>query len=366
MTNGQHDQYPCLTCDLGRLSENLKVLTERCEDAGIAIAGVVKGVSAQEEIVRAFEKSNVKFIATSRVDQLRAIRRMGFVKKPLMYIRTPMLSELSDVVELSEISLESDLTVLRALNEEAGKLGRRHEVILMIDLGDLREGFWDQEEALEAAREVEFSLKNLRLAGVGVNLSCYGSVNPNTHNMQQLVDFAEEVERAIGRKLDYVSGGASTSLYLAMNGTMPDRVNLLRVGDMFFRGKTDNFTPGFLREDVFTVKAEVIECRDKPTYPVGELNVNAFGEVGHYEDHGIRRRAIVAIGRADYGNCFDLEPYMEGVTVVGASSDHTILDVEAVKDRVHVGDVLKFGIKTYGPFVYLTNTESVRIVYKRE
>lgn len=76
-----------------------------------------------------------------------------------------------------------------------------------------------------------------------------------------------------------------------------------------------------------TIKAEVIECRDKPSFPVGELGVNAFGEVGHYEDRGIRRRALVAMGRVDYGNCFDLIPRMEGIEVIGASSDHTILDV---------------------------------------
>lgn len=365
MTNDR-DRYPCLECDLNKLSANLAALCERCHDSLIGLAGVVKGVSAQEEIVRVFEESNVKFIATSRIDQLRAIRRMGFVTKPLMYVRTPMLSEVAEVAELCEISLESDITVLRALNEAAKKLGRTHEVILMMDLGDLREGFWNEEDALDAAREVEFSLDHLRLAGVGVNLSCYGSVNPNKRNMQALVSLAADIEREIGRPLDYISGGASTSVYMAVNGTMPYRINLLRVGDIVFRGKTDNFTPDFLQQGAFTVKAEVIECRDKPSFPVGELNVNAFGEVGHYEDRGIRRRALVALGRADYGNCFDLEPCMEGIEIIGASSDHTILDVEAVKDQIHVGDVLSFRIKTYGPFVYLTNTESVRIVYKRE
>ena len=105
-------------------------------------------------------------------------------------------------------------------------------------------------------------------------------------------------------------------------------------------------------------------CRDKPSFPVGELGVNAFGEVGHYEDRGIRRRALVAMGRVDYGNCFDLIPRMEGIEVIGASSDHTILDVEAVKDKVHVGDVLEFGIKAYGPMAYLTSSDGVHMVFK--
>ena len=247
---------------------------------------------------------------------------------------------------------------------EAKKQGKVHEVILMMDLGDLREGFWNEEDAIDAALEIEHELKNLRLAGVGVNLSCYGSVTPNKRNMQGLVSLASDIEREIGRKLDYISGGASTSAYMAMNGTMPYRINLLRLGDIGLRGETDNFAPDFLETGVMTIKAEVIECRDKPSFPVGELSVNAFGEVGHYEDRGIRRRALVAMGRVDYGNCFDLVPRMEGIEVIGASSDHTILDVEAVKDKVHVGDVLEFGIKAYGPMAYLTSSDGVHMVFK--
>ena len=363
MTNDRNP-YPCMECDLDKLSENLAALIERCHDSLIEVAGVVKGVSALREIVRVYEKSGVRFIATSRVDQLRAIRNYGFVTKPLMLIRIPMLSELADVVALSDISLQSDITVLRALNEEAKKQNRTHEVILMMDLGDLREGFWSEEDAIDAALEVEHTLTNLRLAGVGVNLSCYGSVKPNRRNMQALVSLAADIEREIGRRLDYISGGASTSFYMAVNGTMPYRINLLRIGDMALRGETDGFDPGFLHKDVFTIKAEVIECREKPSFPVGELTVNAFGEVGQYEDRGIRRRALLALGRVDYGNCFDLAPRMKGVEILGASSDHTILDVEDAEREIRVGDVLEFGVKAYGPLVYLTNTPSVRVVYK--
>jgi alanine racemase domain-containing protein len=358
------NQYPCVEFDLDKLAANLAALVERCHDSLIEVAGVVKAVSSLPEIVRVYEESGVKFIATSRISQMRAIREAGICKKPLMLIRIPMLSELPDVVELCDISLQSDIIVLRALNEEAKKQGKVHEVILMMDLGDLREGFWNEEDALDAALEIEHELKNLRLAGVGVNLSCYGSVLPTKRNMQGLVSLASDIEREIGRKLDYISGGASTSAYMAMNGTMPYRINLLRLGDIGLRGETDNFAPDFLETGVMTIKAEVIECRDKPSFPVGELGVNAFGEVGHYEDRGIRRRALVAMGRVDYGNCFDLIPRMEGIEVIGASSDHTILDVEAVKDKVHVGDVLEFGIKGYGPMAYLTSSDGVHMVFK--
>lgn len=165
------NQYPCVEFDLDKLAANLTALVERCHDSLIEVAGVVKAVSSLPEIVRVYEESGVKFIATSRISQMRAIREAGICKKPLMLIRIPMLSELPDVVELCDISLQSDIIVLRALNEEAKKQGKVHEVILMMDLGDLREGFWNEEDALDAALEIEHELKNLRLAGVGVNLS---------------------------------------------------------------------------------------------------------------------------------------------------------------------------------------------------
>ena len=356
-------RYPLLEIDLDKLKANLAALIERCQSLSVEVTGVVKGFSALPEAAGVYTECGVRSLASSRLSQLRALRGAGVACERVL-IRIPMLSELTDVVELSDISLQSDITVLRALNEEAKRQNKIHEVILMMDLGDLREGFWNEEDALDAAIEVEHELKNLRLAGVGVNLSCYGSVTPTKRNMQALVSLAADIEREIGRPLDYISGGASTSAYMAMNGTMPYRINLLRLGDIGLRGETDNFAPDFLKTGVMTVKAEVVECRDKPSFPVGELSVNAFGEVGHYEDRGIRRRAIVAMGRVDYGNCFDLVPRREGVEIIGASSDHTILDVEAVKDEIHVGDVLEFGIKAYGPMAYLTSSDGVHMVFK--
>lgn len=354
--------YPRFECDLDKLRENLDEITRRCGEAGIAVAGVVKGVFAREEIVRVYEQSNVGFIATSRVDQLRSMRAAGSTRKPMMLIRVPMLSELSAVIALSDVSLQSDLSVLRAADAEARRQGKRHGVILMADLGDLREGFWGEAELVDAALTVERELHSLRLLGVGVNLSCYGSVKPTPAKMEDLIRSAQAVEAAIGRPLEYVSGGASTSMYMVLDGTMPSRVNLLRIGEFgLLGGRCSDCFPEFSHKDLFTLKAEVIECRDKPSYPIGELTVDAFGHVQHYEDRGVRRRALLGVGRVDYGDPFDLIPRMRGVEIIGASSDHTILDVEAVKDQIKVGDVLEFDV-TYGTMAFLSNARGVNFV----
>ncbi|MBE7003249.1 MAG: alanine/ornithine racemase family PLP-dependent enzyme [Ruminococcaceae bacterium] len=357
------DRYPQLEVDLGKLKENLTALRERCQDSFVGVIGVVKGVNAWREVVSVFDGQGFSYLATSRVDQLQKMRAQG-VKTPLILLRVPMLSELSDVVSLADASLQSDITVLRALNAEAERQGKTHGVLLMIDLGDLREGFWSAEELVDAAVEVEQKMKRLHLLGVGVNLGCYGSILPDRRNMQGLVSLAVDVERAIGRELEFVSGGASTSAQMTLSGMMPGRVNNLRLGEICLIGSANTgFAPDFLHRDVFTLRAEVVECRDKPSFPVGQLSVDAFGHEGHYVDRGIRRRALLAIGRVDCGDCFDLKPRMPGVEIIGASGDHTILDVEEVKDQIHVGDVLEFDVN-YASLVHLTNTPGIALISK--
>ena len=357
------DRYPQLEVDLGKLKENLTALRERCQDSFVGIIGVVKGVNAWPEVVRVFDEAGFPYLATSRVDQMRRMRDMG-VKTPLMLLRVPMLTELSDVVALADASLQSDIDVLRAANAEALRQGKIHGVLLMIDLGDLREGFWSAEELVDAAVEVEQEMKGLHLLGVGVNLGCYGSILPDKRNMQGLVSLAFDVERAIGRELEIVSGSASTAMGMVLGGTMPGRVNNVRLGEICLLGSANyGCDPDFLHKDVFTFRAEVVECRDKPSFPVGQLTVDAFGHTGHYVDRGIRRRALLAIGRVDCGDCFDLKPRMPGVEIIGASGDHTILDVEEAKDRVKVGDILEFDVN-YASLVHLTNTPGVALVSK--
>lgn len=83
-------------------------------------------------------------------------------------------------------------------------------------------------------------------------------------------------------------------------------INHLRIAEAILLGKDLQVDWGirdmdYLRMDTFTLRAEVVEVRDKPTYPIGEFAIDAFGHKPVYEDRGIRRRAILALGRADVG-----------------------------------------------------------------
>jgi len=282
-----------------------------------------------------------------------------------MMIRIPMLSEAAEIVRVTDISLNSSVEVLKELNKQAGLQDKKHQVILMADLGDLREGFWDKEEMLEAALMVENDLHNLELAGVGTNVGCYGAIAPTPDKLNELVAIAEMIEEKIGRELEFISGGATSSLTTMIDGELPPRINMLRIGEGIILAidlqEYWGYDMSYLYKDVFTLRAEVLEVRDKPTHPVGKIMIDCFGKTPTYEDRGIRRRALVGIGRVDYGSPEDLVAKDENISVVGASSDHTILDVEDAGD-IRVGDTVDFKV-CYANLVYLTSSDNINKIY---
>ncbi len=357
--------YPRVEINLQYLGENVSAIVAMCETAGIDVAGVIKGVSGIPQCAKKFQEGGVKIIATSRLEQIENLRNFG-IDLPYMLLRIPMISEVSEVIRLTDISLNSEVSVLRELNREAALQNRKHEVILMADLGDLREGFWQKEKIIEASIIVENELKNLDLAGVGTNLGCYGSVDATADKLSELVDIAEIIESKIARKLKYISGGATTSLPRIMFKDMPKRINLLRVGEGILLSKYlpifFGYDFSFMHKDVFTLKAEVVEVKIKPSYPIGVISMDAFGHKPKYVDRGIRKRALVAVGKVDYNDVREITPRDEGIEIIGASSDHTILDIEDYIGQLKPGDILDFDV-VYASLVFLTSSDNVKIVF---
>lgn len=362
-------KFPRIVIDRDKLRNNCTQIVKHCEARGIAVAGVIKGAGGLPEIARLYRSCGAAQLATSRLEQMELWRREG-IPGPYMLLRVPGLSELPEVARLADYSLQSDATTLDALNSVCAEQGVTHRVIVMADLGDLREGFWDKTEMVEVCCHVEQGLDHLHLAGVGVNLGCYGAVKPTPENMGQLVDIARAVEARIGRRLEIVSGGATSSYTLVHWGTMPEGINHLRIGENILLGyDLPNLwhieDMDYLRQDTFTLTAEVIEVREKPTYPQGEFCIDAFGRKPVYEDYGVRRRALLALGRADVGELESLTPLDSGVTVVGGSSDHCILDVTDCPRSLQVGDTVSFALR-YSHLLYLSGREDVRQAFIRQ
>lgn len=362
-------QYPQLEFDLALLRSNADAVISRCRGMGIRVCGVVKGVDGLPEAARVLRAAGAAELGTSRLEQVAKCRAAG-VPGPWLLIRIPGLTELPDVVALCETSLQSEWPTLLALEEECLRQNKTHRVIVMTDLGDLREGFWDKKELVDVCERVERDLPHVQLAGIGVNLTCYGSTKPTPEKMNELVGLARQVEQRIGRKLEIVSGGATSSFTLVHWGTMPAGVNHLRIGEAILLGKDLQVDWGirdmdYLRMDALTLRAEVVEVKDKPTYPIGEFAIDAFGRKPVYEDRGIRRRAILALGRADVGELESLIPREPGLTVIGGSSDHCIVDAEDCPRRLQVGDIVEFSL-CYSHMLYATARSDMRIIFKNQ
>lgn len=362
-------QYPQLEFDLALLRSNADAVISRCRGMGIRVCGVIKGVDGLPEAARVLRAAGAEELGTSRLEQVAKCRAAG-VPGPWLLIRIPGLTELPDVVALCETSLQSEWPTLLALEEECLRQNKTHRVIVMTDLGDLREGFWDKDELVDVCERVERELPHVHLAGIGVNLTCYGSTKPTPEKMNELVGLARQVEQRIGRKLEIVSGGATSSFTLVHWGTMPAGVNHLRIGEAILLGKDLQVDWGirdmdYLRMDALTLRAEVVEVKDKPTYPIGEFAIDAFGRKPVYEDRGIRRRAILALGRADVGELESLIPREPGLTVIGGSSDHCIVDVEDCPRRLQVGDIVEFSL-CYSHMLYATARSDMRIIFKNQ
>lgn len=365
-------KYPAVILNRKAIYENASMMVKWCEENGIFVAGVIKGFNAWRAGCEEEVRAGAKMLASSRLEHLKAIKGMGLktvgeADVPTLLIRMPMLSEIDDVIENADYSLNSEIATLDALSAAATKKGKTHSVILMTDLGDLREGWITEDDLLTAARHVE-TLPGLYLAGLGTNLGCVGSITPTKDKMEELATRAEHIEQAIGRKLDIISGGASTSLMPMFDGEMPEKINMLRIGEgipISLRDQLgthhDRYPIGELRQDCFTLAAEVIELNTKPTYPIGEIGVDAFGRKKEYIDRGDRKRVILAVGRADYGDTYDIIPELEGATIWGASSDHTIVDIEDVtpeiRDNLKVGDLLTFKLR-YAAMLHLTSNST--------
>ena len=358
--------YPKLKVDLNKFRDNYRAIRELCQEQGIQVAFVIKGCNGLPKIAKVAIEEGAKIIGTSRLKQFKNLGDLGEVERLLL--RIPMASEIDDVIRYSDISLASDIDMLNLLNQQAKLQKTQHQVILMADLGDLREGFWQASDLIDAALVVENNMKYLELAGIGTNLGCYGAIKSTPEKMNQLLDLRDQVENAIGRKLKYVSGGQTTALPLVYSKEMPKGINMLRVGEAILLGRDMpelfNCPVKNTHNDVFVLESQLAEIKEKPSYPVGEIVSDCFGLVPDFKDKGMILHGIVGAGKVDYGYSDMLVPMDEGVEILGASSDHTILDLTNVKNRqkLKVGDVLRFRL-SYANIVHLCSKGDLNIEY---
>lgn len=346
--------YPVLKTDLKKIRENVSIIAKKCGEKDIDIMCVTKAFCADPKVAQAVIDGGATMLADSRVQNLMKLKDLN-AKKVL--IRIPMMSEVENLVKYADLSFNSELKTIKAIDEAAKALGKVHDILLMVDLGDLREGVLPKD--VNATIEEIFKLENVNLYGLGVNLTCYGGIIPSTTNLGQLVEIAADVEKTFDMKLQMVSGGNSSSYYLVENGQMPAGVTNLRPGEVYLLGRETaygNAVEG-LHEDCFTLQGQIVELKEKDSMPKGEIGMDAFGNVPTFEDKGKMLRAIVAIGQQDV-RPGDLAPRDQKTDILGASSDHLIIDITHSDKTYQVGDVVEFDVE-YGSLLMLATSEYV-------
>lgn len=332
--------FPRIEIDLYKLRKNTEKMIELCRKNGVEVAGVTKVFCAYPQAAAAMVEGGISLLADSRIENLKKLKELH-VKKLLL--RLPMPSQVEDVVRYADISLNSELSTLRLLGKAALAQGKVHEIILMVDMGDLREGIWP--DKVDSFMKEAVKIKGLAIMGFGTNLTCYGGVIPDEDNLGALVSIARKMEAEYMLDLEYISGGNSSSIYLLSQGRMPEGINNLRLGESIVLGRETAFgkqLEGFF-DDVFVVKGEIVELKEKPTVPIGNIGMDAFGNKPEFKDKGIVKRAIIAMGRQDI-DPDGLNPIDGCISILGGSSDHTILDVTNCKKEYQVGDCVSFKV----------------------
>ena len=347
--------YPRLEISLDKLTHNTQVVTGMCNRQGIRVAGVTKVFCGHPKIARAMVDGGIDILADSRLENLKKLREFPL---PKLLLRLPMISQAKAVVECADISLNSEIETIKALSEAAIAQSKSHKIILMFDLGDLREGIFDENELFHTVEQL-LRLKGVILIGIGTNMTCFGGVIPTPKNLSRLTRQTRAIESRFNLHLEVVSGGNSSTLYLIEEGGMPEGINQLRLGESIVLGRETAYGRQLrgTYNDCFRLIAEIIEIKDKPSSPIGEVRLDAFGDRPSFVDKGIRKRALCAIGKQDVG-ISDIIPDDEGLALLGASSDHLILDVTEC-DRTHkVGDLVSFCL-TYGGILSSMTSEYV-------
>jgi len=328
--------------DLSKINYNAQHLKEFLNEKGVSIIGITKVVLGDPKIARTITAAGIPYIGDSRLKNIKKLYKAE-IKAKLVFIRNPSLSEIEQVVQYADISLNSELDVINALSKEAVKQNKTHGIILMIEMGDLREGILPKN--IDIFLQKILDLKGIKLIGIGTNLKCFAGVIPDQHKMEELSRLALKIQKKFNITLDLISGGNSANYNWIKSTNNTAMINNLRLGTAIIMGAEsieDSPIPE-LKQNAIKLGAEIIQLNEKPKNPIGTFTTNAFGEPSifgnqKFRGKGSRRQALLDIGRQDIEET-GLTPEKD-ITIMGASSDYLICDIK--DNNLRVGDILKF------------------------
>lgn len=338
-----------ITLHKDKLKHNFHLLDQRFKQRNITWAVVSKVLCGTRNYLEFLLSLQPDQICDSRVSNLKEIKKIN-PNIETIYIKPPAKRSIKSIVKFADISMNTSFETIQWLDEEARRQGKIHKIIIMIEMGELREGVM-RDDLIDFYESV-FKLANIDVIGIGTNLTCLYGVLPNHDKLIQLSLYEQLIEAKFNRPIEFVSGGSSVTIPLLDQGIMPDSINHFRVGESLFLGTNpyDNTALPGMHTDVFTLYAEIIELIEKPATPDGDLGQNVEGNSYEFSDDLIGKtahRALLDVGLLDV-EPDHLKPLSEGVTIAGASSDIVVVDLGENKHNYKVGQLLKFKLDYMG------------------
>ncbi|MDY7013027.1 MAG: alanine/ornithine racemase family PLP-dependent enzyme [Cyanobacteriota bacterium] len=329
---------PRIEITLSQIQHNARMLCELYGQQGISLMGVSKAVLGEPLIAEAMLQGGVKFIADSRLENIQRMKNAG-ISTQFVLLRTA-LSQAESIVQNVDISLNTEIETTEKLSHYAKIQNKVHQIILMVEMGDLREGILPS-DIFPFIKKV-LSLSHIKILGLGCNLACYGGIKPDNQKMQQLSRLAEAMEKEFKINFSIISGGNSANHEWYKSAHKVGRINNLRLGESILLGceTVNRQAIPELHINAFKLIAEVIESKEKPSLPFGEVCQDAFGHIPVFRDRGMHGRAIIALGRQDTlisGLSCDRD-----LEILGYSSDHVVLDSK--NSCLKIGEEVNFSL----------------------
>jgi len=332
---------------IDRIIKNVSKMNDFCNKHGKEWTFVTKVLGGNKPVLKNLLKSDVILgthsIGDSRVSNLKVIKSVD-PNLVTMYLKPPSTSYVKSVIKYADISLNTDYNTIYELNNEAKIQHKNHKVIIMIEMGELREGVV-RDRFLDFYSKV-FDLPNIEIIGLGTNLGCMYGIEPTFDKLIQLCLYEQLIETRFKRDLNLVSGGSSITLPLLSKGKVPKGVNHLRIGEAIFLG-TSPFTGkkfSNLSTNAFEFCGDIVELEKKEKNPDGVIG---NGNVGHVKKHqdsdniDHEYKAVLDFGVVDV-DIKDITSKDISAHFVGTTSDLTVYGLGLKSNKYEVGDSLKF------------------------
>lgn len=354
-----------ITLETKKLANNFHHLNDYFKSHNIDWSIVTKILCGNKKYLTELLDLGIKQYSDSRISNLKMIKNLD-ANAQTIYIKPPAKGVIQEVVTYADISMNTDFHTIEMLSAEAVKQNKIHKIIIMIDLGELREGVM-REDFVDFYAKV-FEMKNIEVVGLGTNLACLYGVKPNNDKLLQLCLYKQLIELKFNVKIPFISGGSSVTIPLIKQGTLPKDINHFRVGETLFMGTDayNNVPFNNMENDIFKLYAEIIELYEKPLIPSGEMGSNLEGNVMTFDESNIGKssvRAIIDIGLLDI-DMKHLETTDENVKLAGATSDMVVLDLGENLTNFKVGDQMEFTLDYMG-IVRIMNSKYIekRVVH---